>query len=119
MIWRRWRWRQGNIEAADKYNKEELEIERAGLDRSAMMDSQLIRGRIAEAKARIPESRDICLARSFLSGRASKALEWEAQARFAKTLDDEGKIRKRRKSNTRRRLTRDRVSASKKRARRA
>ncbi len=80
----------GNVMAAEKYNHEEMEIERAGLDRSAVMDSQLIRGRIAQAKHEYGEAERL-LGEVISSTTATKPLKWEAQARLAKTLDDEGK----------------------------
>jgi CHAT domain-containing protein/Flp pilus assembly protein TadD len=80
----------GSVETAEKYNREEVEIEQAGLDRSAMMDSQLIRGRIAAGKHEYPRAEEL-LGEIIASSKASKPLQWEAQARLAKTLDDEGK----------------------------
>ncbi len=81
----------GNVDAAEKYNKEEMEIERAGLDRSAVMDSQLIRGRIATGEHDYGDAERL-LGEIISSTTATKQLIWEAQARLAKTLDDEGKI---------------------------
>ena len=80
----------GNVETAEKYNKEEVEIERAGLDQSAVMDSQLIRGRIAAGKHDYSKAEKL-LGEIIASPSASKPLQWEAQARLARTLDDEGK----------------------------
>ncbi len=82
---------KGSVDAADKYNQEELEIERAGLDRSAVMDSQLIRGRIAASRHEYAAAEKL-LGEIISSEAAAKPLQWEAQARLAKTLDDEGKI---------------------------
>jgi CHAT domain-containing protein len=80
----------GRLEAAEKYNKEEGEAERAGLDQSAKLESQLIRGRIAAGR------RDYAGAEGMLQGivisdEATAELKWEAQARLAKTLDEEGR----------------------------
>ncbi len=80
----------GRVETAEQYNKEELEIERAGLDRSATMDSQLIRARIAAGKSEYLEAEKMYL--GIVSSEAAKVpLKWEAQARMAKALDEEGK----------------------------
>ncbi len=79
-----------NVEAAEKYNKEEAGIEQAGLDRSAVLESQLIRGRIAAGKQEYGDAERL-LGEIISSARATKPLRWEAQARLAKTLDDEGK----------------------------
>lgn len=80
----------GDLGVAEKYNREELEIEGAGLDRSAVLDSQLIRGRIAAGKREYAEAEGL-LQEIANSPSASLPLRWEAQARLAKTLDDEGK----------------------------
>ncbi len=78
------------IEGAEKYNAEELEIERAGLDRSATLDAQLIRGRIAAGKRQFAEAEELLSGIVKLDG-AGAQLKWEAQARLAKILDEEGK----------------------------
>lgn len=80
----------GRIDAAEKYNAEELEIERAGLDRTAMLDSQVIRGRIAAGKRQFAEAEKL-LGGIVLLEEAPAQLRWEAQARLAKALDEEGK----------------------------
>jgi CHAT domain-containing protein len=82
---------QGSVETAEKYNQEEVEIERAGLDRSAVMDSQLIRGRIAAGRREYVQAGKL-LGEIIASEAAAKPLRWEAQARLAKALDDEGKV---------------------------
>ncbi|HEY2121152.1 MAG TPA: tetratricopeptide repeat protein, partial [Candidatus Acidoferrum sp.] len=81
----------GRAEVAERYNQEELEVEKAGLDRSAVMDSQLIRGRIAAHKRQFAEAEHL-LGEIIASPTAAMPLKWEAHARLAKTLDDEGKI---------------------------
>ncbi len=80
----------GRVEAAEEYSLEEVDVEKAGLDRSAVMDSRLIRGRIAAGKKQYGEA-ELLLAGIIAAPAATDALKWEAQARLAKTLDDEGK----------------------------
>ncbi len=80
----------GRIDAAEQYNREEMEIERAGLDRTAKLDSQLIRGRIAAGKRDYGEAEKL-LGEIVKLEEAPAQLKWEAQARLAKTLDEEGK----------------------------
>jgi CHAT domain-containing protein len=80
----------GRVETAEQYNKEEVDIERAGLDRSAVLDSQLIRGRIAAGKREYAEAEILYLG-ILASEAATMPLKWEAQARLAKALDDKGK----------------------------
>ena len=82
---------RGNVAAAEKYNEEEMEIERTGLDRTAVMDSQLIRGRIAGGNKQYADAERL-LGGIISSMTATKPLKWEAQARLAKTLDEEGKV---------------------------
>ena len=94
----------GRLDAAEKYNNEERGIEQAGLDRSAKLESQLIRGRIAAGH------RDYAGAKGMLQGivtaeAAPSELKWEAQARLAKTLDEEERP-PRRKNSIRRRYGR-------------
>jgi CHAT domain-containing protein len=80
----------GQLDAAEKHNKEEGEIEQAGLDRSAKLDAQLIRGRIVAGKGDYGRGEDL-LKGIVSSDTAPTALKWEAQARLAKMLDEEGK----------------------------
>jgi CHAT domain-containing protein len=80
----------GRIGVAERYNQEELSVERSGLDRSAVLDSQLIRGRIASKQRRFAEAEQL-LDGIISSPAATMPLKWAAQARLAKTLDDEGK----------------------------
>ena len=79
----------GRVDAAEEYSREELEVERAGLDRSAVMDSRLVRGRIAAGKKQYGEAK-LLLTGIIAAPEATDALKWEAQARLAKLLDDEG-----------------------------
>jgi CHAT domain-containing protein len=80
----------GQVDAAEKYNQEEVEVERAGLDRSAVLDSQLVRGRLASDKRQYGEAEQL-FGGIISTPEAAIALQWEAHARLAKTLDDEGK----------------------------
>jgi CHAT domain-containing protein len=80
----------GHVDEAERYSKEEAEVEHAGLDRSAILDSELIRGRIAAGRRNFAEAERL-LGGIISSSRATMALKWEAHARLAKTLDDEGK----------------------------
>ncbi|HMD42400.1 MAG TPA: CHAT domain-containing protein [Candidatus Acidoferrum sp.] len=80
----------GRLDTAEQYNQEEVEIERAGLDRSAIHTSQLIRARISAGKRDYRDA-EALLRGILLSPSATMPLKWEAQARLAKTLDDQGK----------------------------
>jgi CHAT domain-containing protein len=80
----------GRVETAEQYSNEEAEIERAGLDRSATMDSQLIRARIAAGKREYADAEKLYL--GVISSQAAQVpSKWEAQARMAKLLDEEGR----------------------------
>ena len=73
----------GRVDAAEEYSREELEVEKAGLDRSAVMDSRLVRGRIAAGKKQYGEA-ELLLTGIIAAPEATDALKWEAQARLAK-----------------------------------
>jgi CHAT domain-containing protein len=79
-----------HLQDAERYNNEEVEVEKAGLDRSANLDSQLIRARIASGKQQNAQAES--LFRAIIEAReVPLPLQWEAQARLAKTLDDENR----------------------------
>jgi CHAT domain-containing protein/Flp pilus assembly protein TadD len=80
----------GSLQDAENFNNEEVEVERAGLDRTGALGSQLIRARIAGGKQRYAEAEG--LFRGIVEAKDSPLpLKWEAQARLAKALDDEGR----------------------------
>ncbi len=80
----------GRGDLAEEYNKEALAIERAGLDQSGVLDSQLITARIELAKRHYDKAAQL-LASLIADPKAETALKWEAEARLAKVFDDQGK----------------------------
>jgi CHAT domain-containing protein len=80
----------GGAEAAERYNNEALEVERAGLDQSGIQESQLITARIEARKRQYNEAAKL-LEGLITDPKTETALKWEAEARLAKVLDDQGK----------------------------
>ncbi len=79
----------GRIDLAEKYYEEASEIEQAGLDRTGVLESQLVRGRIEGSK------HDFASAEKSFQGviwnrKADASQKWEAEARLAKVYSDEG-----------------------------
>jgi len=83
----------GDIESAEKYYAEAAQIEQAGLDQSGVLESMLVRGRIAQSKRAYKDAE-----RAFLQviadSRADAAQKWEAHARLAQTCASEGQFDK-------------------------
>lgn len=77
-------------DAAEKYNKEALDVERAGLDQSGIQQSQLVAARIEASEKHYEEARRL-LEGLIAEPTAETAMKWEAEARLATVFDDEGK----------------------------
>ncbi len=78
----------GRMDLAEQYNKEALDIQRAGLDQSGALYSQLVHARIQSSKRHLSEAQRLLRGIS-RDPRADTPLKWEAQARLAKVYDDE------------------------------
>jgi CHAT domain-containing protein len=78
----------GRTDLAERYYKEASDIEQAGLDQSGVLDSRLVRGRIAASKNNYAEAE-----RSFQllihDPRADAPQRWEAEARLAEVYADQ------------------------------
>jgi CHAT domain-containing protein/Tfp pilus assembly protein PilF len=83
----------GRTELAERYNKEASELERAGLDRSNVLSSELIRARILYHKRDFTDAEPLFRKIAEDPG-ATKSENWEAKARLAKLYDDENKVAK-------------------------
>ena len=83
----------GQINQAEKYNAEALEIEEAGLDQSGVLESLLVHGRIAENKRDFAEA-EKSFAQVIDDSKAEASQRWEAEARLAQIYADEGKYQK-------------------------
>jgi CHAT domain-containing protein len=84
---------RGDVEAAERYNREASNLEQSGIDRSHVLYSELIRARI------LSNRRDFAAAEPLLQRIAgdpgtTKADRWEAKARLAKVYDDENQLAK-------------------------
>jgi CHAT domain-containing protein len=79
----------GRIESAEKYYGEAINLERDSLDRSELLASQLVRGRIDVAKHNYIQAE-----KSFREvigdSKADASQRWEAQARLARVYADTG-----------------------------
>lgn len=80
----------GEVESAEQYNNEALEVERAGLGQSEAPESQLVTARIEFDKRHYDEAARL-LEGLITDPKAETALKWEAEARLAKVFDDQGK----------------------------
>jgi CHAT domain-containing protein/Tfp pilus assembly protein PilF len=80
----------GRVDLAERDNKEALEIESNGSDKSGILDSQLVRARIQASRRHFVEAERLFRA-VIQSPKADKPQVWEAQARLAKATDQAGK----------------------------
>ncbi len=78
----------GRAAAAEKYNKEALGIERAGLDQFGIASSTIIAGRIAAAKKQYQEA-ESAFQKVIQDKTVETPLRWQAQARLASVYADE------------------------------
>jgi CHAT domain-containing protein len=83
----------GETENAEKYWAEAVQIEEAGLDRSGVVASTLVHGRIDENK-RAYEGAERAFLKVIGDSRADAAQKWEAHARLAQTYANEGQFGK-------------------------
>jgi CHAT domain-containing protein len=78
----------GRVELAQKYNQDAMEIEKAGLDLSGVVDTKMIAARISSAHRKFePAER---LFREIINdSKSDQASRWEAQAHLARMYEDE------------------------------
>ncbi len=80
----------GHIDVAEKYNREALGIEQAGLDQFGIASSTVIAGRIAAEKKQFAKAAAI-FQKILADSSIETALRWEAQASLAEVHDAQGK----------------------------
>jgi len=78
----------GEIDKAERYYSEASQIEQAGLDRSGVVASALVRGRIEQRKRGYGDA-ERAFKGVIADSRADAAQKWEAEARLAQTYADE------------------------------
>lgn len=81
---------------AEQYNSEARDIERAGLDQTGIRESQLVTARIEYGNRSYSEAARL-LKGLIADPAVETSLRWEAEARLAKVLDDQGKFAQARK----------------------
>jgi CHAT domain-containing protein len=81
----------GDMEAAERYNKETSNLEQSGIDHSQLLDSWLIRARILSNQKNFPEAEPL-FQKIVGDPATTKADRWEAKARLAKLYDDENRV---------------------------
>jgi CHAT domain-containing protein len=79
----------GRVDLAEKYNREALEIERAGLDQWGISLSTVIAGRVAASKKQYRDAEQT-LQRVIRDQTVETPLRWQAQARLAQVYATEG-----------------------------
>ena len=81
----------GDVEAAERYNKEASNLEQSGIDRSQVLESWLIRARIVSNRRDFAEAEPL-LQKIVGDPATTKADRWEAKARLARLYDDENRV---------------------------
>jgi len=80
---------KGQIDTAEKYNEEALELSQSSKDHPDEVSSWLIAGRIKSARREYQEARNLFV--QVLQDRgAETASRWQAEARLAKVYEEEG-----------------------------
>jgi CHAT domain-containing protein len=82
--------RKRQFEEAERYNREALKMEEAGLDRSGTSSSLVLAGHIATAGKRFSEATGL-FHRVLADPTAETPLRWQAEAGLAEVRDGEGK----------------------------
>jgi CHAT domain-containing protein len=82
--------RKGQFEEAERYNREALKMEEAGLDRSGASSSLVLAGHIAAAGKRFSEATGF-FHRVLADPTVQTPLRWQAEAGLAGVRDGEGK----------------------------
>src|SRR5208282_4414892 len=77
------------VDLAEKYNRDALEIERAGLDQSGIALSTIIAGRVAASKKEYRHAEET-LQGVIRDKSLETPLRWQAQARLARVYADQG-----------------------------
>jgi len=80
----------GNQESAEKYNREAIQIESAGLDKSSVTATQLLHARILALKGDVERAERLFEA-LIQDPKTNSRTRWEAEARLAKVLDEENR----------------------------
>lgn len=83
----------GQVDVAEKYQKEAADVEKASPDQSQVLQSLLIQGRISERRGDYPAAEDL-FQRLISDPRAGSSKKWEAEARLARVYAEEGQIPK-------------------------
>jgi len=78
----------GRVDEAEKYNREALGIEQAGLDQFGVASSTIIAGRIAASKKQYRQAEE-AFQKIIADGSVEKPLRWEAQAGLAQAYASE------------------------------
>lgn len=84
---------QGQIVAAEKYNREALDASRSMKDHTGELSARLIQGRI-EAERQHYRAAEALLSAVVRDNAVDTATRWESEARLAKVFDAEGNPRK-------------------------
>ena len=74
------------LDEAEKYNRQALQIEQAGLDHFGVLESQLLAGRIATLRKEFAQS-EIHFRKVIRDPASETFLKWEAQAGLAETYE--------------------------------
>jgi CHAT domain-containing protein len=77
----------GRIELAQKYNKEAMDIERAGLDQNGIPVTKMLTARINEAHREFGEAER--LFQEIIAEKYDQSARWQAQAHLASLYEDE------------------------------
>ena len=80
---------KGQLDAAEKYNRQALEVSRTANDHSGEMSSVLIAGQVESGRRQYRHAEEL-LGRVIADPAAGTDLHWEAEARLAKVYADEG-----------------------------
>ena len=78
----------GRVELAQKYNQDALDIERAGLDLSGVLDTKMLTARISSARREF-EAAERLFEEIINDSKSDQASRWEAQAHLANMYEDE------------------------------
>lgn len=81
----------GRVDLAQIHNREALEIERQGLDKSGILDSRLIKARIDASRGHFLDAERAFQAMMRDPG-ADRPMIWSSHAWLAKTYDTQGKV---------------------------
>lgn len=82
----------GHLDEAQKFNREALDVENAGLDKFGIVPSTIIAGRIAAAEKQYPAA-ETAFQKIIPDEKIETPLRWEAQARLAEVYAVQGKTR--------------------------